>query len=70
MTVSSDQAVLNRAGRDFFVRWDQIKAIWRDENRARFEQELITPLRAELRKAQLAMTQMDALVNRARRDCR
>lgn len=70
MGIGSSQAILSRAGKNLLISWSEVVTTWRDDNRRQFEQEYISPLKAELRKTELAMAHMSTMITRARNDCR
>ena len=63
-------AKLKRAAKDLFICWQRAAANWRDDNRKEMEKKLLTPLQSELRKAELAMERMDAMINQIQHSCR
>ncbi len=70
MSVSESCARLTRAAGDLFVCWYQTAESWRDENRRQFEKKYISLVRSELRRTELALQHIDAVLNHLRRDCR
>ena len=70
MSVNDSQAKLKRAAKDLFLCWQQASSNWRDDNRKEMEKKLLKPLESELRKAELAMERMDAMLNQIRHSCR
>ena len=69
MGVTESHAKLAFAARALFVLWDKTSMYWQDENRRRFEKRYLDRLRSELRKSELAMEHMDAVLNHIRQDC-
>jgi hypothetical protein len=70
MSVNDSQAKLKRAAKDLLVCWQRTSANWRDDNRRELEKKLLTPLQSEIRKAELAMERMDAMINQIQHSCR
>ena len=70
MSVNDSHAKLKRAAKDLLICWQRTVATWRDDNRKEMEKKLVTPLQAELRKAELAMERMDAMINQIQHSCR
>ncbi len=69
MSIRTGQAKLARAAKALFADWQKAKENWRDENSRIFEEEVLVPLRLELRKIDQAMTHLDAVLTRTRGDC-
>jgi len=69
MSVNAGHGKLRRASKGFVTRWQATKALWRDENRERFEENYITPLLLRLRAVEMAMGHMETVLNKVRRDC-
>jgi len=69
MSVNAGHGRLRRASKDFFIRWNATKTVWRDENCERFEQNFIGPLMSRLRAAEMTMGHMEAVLNKVRNDC-
>ncbi len=70
MSVNDSQAKLKRAAKDFLICWQRTTVNWRDDNRKEMEKKLIIPLQSELRKAELALERMDAMINQIHHSCR
>ena len=70
MSVGESYARLTRAAKDLFACWYQTAGSWRDENRRQFEKKYLSLVRSELRKTELALGHIDAVLNHLRHDCR
>jgi len=70
MSVNDSHAKLRRAAKDLFICWQRTAANWRDDNRKEMEKKLLTPLQTEVRKAELALERMDAMINQIQHSCR
>jgi len=69
MSVNAGHGKLRRASKGFAIRWNATKAVWRDENCARFEENFVTPLMSKLRAAEMAMGHMEVVLHKVRQDC-
>jgi hypothetical protein len=69
MSVDSGSGKLRTAGRDLRRQWSEVKSAWHDENCRHFEEKYIAPWLARLRKAELTMGHMAALIRKVRHDC-
>ena len=70
MSVYAGQAKIKEASKELRVRWNNTKSLWRDEVSRQFEEKHLDPLLLKLRKAEEALSHMDAVLNQLRRDCR
>ena len=69
MSVNAGHARLREASKDLLVHWNDIRAVWRDENSQRFEEAWVEPLLSSIRTARIAMEHMETVLQRIRRDC-
>ncbi len=69
MSVSSGLGKLKTAAKDLQARWQDTRADWHDQNSQHFEEQFVTPLLARLRKVELTLAHMVAVLQEARRDC-
>lgn len=60
---------LTQAARDLSVQWQQTRAAWRDAKAVEFERRYLEPLPALVARTSGMMTEIDAIVRKARRDC-
>ena len=70
MGVAESQAMLTRGAKDLYIRWDLTTETWRDDTRAQFEKKYLYVLRAEVRKSELALDNLDTILSHIRADCR
>jgi hypothetical protein len=69
MGVHEGQGQLSRATKDLVRHWAELKGVWQDANAKRFEENVLTPIEAEVRNASASMAHMATLLSSARRDC-
>ena len=60
---------LRQAGKDLRAQWNETRAVWRDENSRRFEENFVVPLLARLHRVELTMAHMGAVLQEVHRDC-
>ncbi|MEX2544575.1 MAG: hypothetical protein WD316_05550 [Phycisphaeraceae bacterium] len=69
MTIHAGRANLTDAMKTLHARWQRAQGAWRDNVSGRFARANLQPLEADARTALSAMTEMDAILRRIRRDC-
>ncbi len=69
MSLHSAQAKLSRGLKDLRTHWSRARQDWNDPMSARFERDTLVPLEKRIRTAIGAMSQMNDVLNRVRRDC-
>ena len=70
MSVYAGRVKIKDASKTLRARWNSTKSLWRDEVSRKFEEKQLDPLLLKLRKAEEALSHMDGVLNRLRRDCR
>lgn len=70
MAVNDSRAKLSRAAKDLLNQWHQVQSSWRDENSQQFQETVLDPLQQELRKTEIAMERMDAMINHIKQECK
>ena len=69
MSVQAGQGKLARASKELLNRWNDTKAVWRDNNSKQFEDKFLNPLMAKLRTTEKAMGHMTEVLSKLKRDC-
>ena len=69
MSTLSGTATLNQARRDLFARWQFIEQIWQDERAHGFRREYLDPIDPAISKANDAISEMGAVVDRVLHAC-
>ncbi len=69
MSLQSAAGKLRHAGQELALRWAAARELWRDDNARRFESEIVENLLTRLRAVEAALTHMDAVLQKVRRDC-
>jgi hypothetical protein len=69
MSVSSSRAKLQEASKLLLGRWRSTKAYWRDQPSRQFEEKHIELIMRKMREADKALSELERLLNVARRDC-
>lgn len=60
---------LQQSMKDLIVEWQSVKGQWRDSASRDFEKQHLEPLEPASRAALTALSQMDEVIGRAKRDC-
>ncbi len=66
MGVYESCAKIKRAAKDMDMIWGEIKGVWKDVKSREFEEEFVTQLAAEIKKAETALDNIGAILNRIR----
>jgi hypothetical protein len=69
MSAAAGLGKLKQAGKDLRSHWEEARAEWHDNNAVRFEEEYIGPLLARVRKVELLLSHMTAVLQEVRHDC-
>jgi hypothetical protein len=69
MSASAAQATIVEALKKLRERFDGVKPVWDDEQRRRFEGDVIEPLEGAVVSAAKAIEQVEELMQRVRREC-
>jgi len=67
--MSGNASRLAALTRDLFERWRQTRSAWRDARAAQFEQDHLEPLEAAVKAAVRGITELEAVLQKIRRDC-
>ncbi|MBN1846032.1 MAG: hypothetical protein JW810_10135 [Sedimentisphaerales bacterium] len=70
MSVNDSRAKLHRGQKELWACWQRALASWQDDNRRAFEKQWLTPLQSELRKVEIAMGRLDAMIQQIQHECR
>ncbi len=69
MSLKDSHARLNRAVKDLFFQWEQLRIAWQDANSRYLEKTYLEPLAGKCHKAASALEYMDHQMQQARREC-
>ncbi len=69
MSVTSSSAALIQARRDLFNRWHTVEQAWKDERSRVFARDYLDPIDPAIAKANDAITEISAAIDRAMREC-
>jgi hypothetical protein len=69
MSTSAGLGKLKAAAKDLSTHWGEAHAVWHDENSQRFEEDFIAPLLARVRKVEMTLAHMAAVLQELRHDC-
>ena len=69
MNVSSSRGLLVRSSRDLVEAWRETERYWRDARASQFDREFISPIPKTVASAATVIQDIDAILNRIRRDC-
>lgn len=69
MSLKTSSAKLNGALKSFRGAWQQARRDWRDAKAADFEKKYVLLMESCVKSALAGMDHMDAVLDRARRDC-
>lgn len=69
MSVVAGIGKLRDSSKHLLQNWQEVRSSWQDENAARFFENHLEPLLAQVRMVEQAMSQMATSVQKARRDC-
>jgi len=66
MGVYESCAKIKRSAQDMDIVWAQTKAVWRDAKAKQFEEEFLSRLSVEIKKAETALQNIDPVLTRIR----
>ena len=69
MSVADGAAALAKGAKNLQLRWELTKEGWQDQTRWRFGEEHLEPLEADIKVALAALTRLNELFERIRREC-
>jgi hypothetical protein len=69
MSISAGLGTLKQARKSLVLQWETTRSAWTDENSRQFEESVMTPLLARMRQVEQALTQLDVVLQKVRRDC-
>jgi len=69
MSLSVGKAQLNEALSELRIKWDRTRTMWNDPVSASIEKEYLSPLEPRIRSTIAAMTRMQEITAKARREC-
>lgn len=69
MSLSASSGKLTRATRDLRNQWRVVRESWDDDQAQQFEEQYLTPLFKRLHTVQVAVSQMNVVVQKAQNDC-
>lgn len=69
MSPGTSRAKLAAVTREFSVRWQETRELWRDSKRDEFEERYMKNLLANVERAIGALDQLNEVVTKARKDC-
>ena len=60
---------LMQAAKDLRAQWELARSGWHDENSRHFEEQCVVPLLDRLRRVEMTLAHMGAVLQELRRDC-
>jgi len=60
---------LMQAAKTLRAQWEEARGAWHDENSRRFEEDCVAPLLDNLRRVELTLAHMGAVLQELHRDC-
>jgi len=69
MNVRGSAAVLAQSMKDLSLEWEQAQVSWRDVKSRDFSEKYLEPLPAYVARAMAAMEELDAILQKVRKDC-
>ncbi len=69
MNVGSSRGLLVRSSRDLVEAWRETQRYWRDARAAQFDKDFIADIPKSVGSAATVIQDIDAILNRIRRDC-
>jgi hypothetical protein len=69
MSTAAGLGKLKQAAKDLRAQWEEVRVSWYDQNSRRFEEQHIIPLLSRLRRVEMALTHLAAVLQEVRQDC-
>lgn len=69
MSVYASQTRLTRAAKDLKADWQRLSFVWNDSVSRAFAEKLFPEIETEVRRAVSAMSEMNQIIDRVKRDC-
>jgi hypothetical protein len=69
MSLMDSRAILSRAAKELFLRWEDMKIIWSDAQSQEFEKVYLSQIEQDVRSALGALDQMGQVVQSIESDC-